>query len=383
MGINTSWCVMQAYFEENTYKSLPNAMVILPFVGTIGMVFLNLMGAPAQILNSRIGCKFTLAIGTLCKGLGLIIAGWCNEPWQLILAQSVVFGIGASISYVVAMSSTPPWFKKRRSLAIGIVASGSGVGGVIFPLIMQPMNAKLGPAWTYRILGFVVLALDSLATVLIRERDAPKTRVHKGFRDIFHFDVIKDVNFVLFCVGSVIGLLGYFVPYFFLPSYASYIGLSDAQGSALIAVSSACNFFGRVLIGYIADRIGKINTNVIFTVLGGLSCFLIWTFAWDYGTLMAFAAVFGLTCCSYFALLSPITMALVGAERFPSALSFLLLTNIISVFGPNIASAVEQGVGQTNPYFSYKMFGGVCYILGAIVLIILKFRLDRRPWAVV
>ncbi|ORX53053.1 MFS general substrate transporter [Hesseltinella vesiculosa] len=392
--------VMQAYFLQHGFGNASNAAIQLPFVGTVGMVFLNLMGAPAQILQSMVGVKWTLLIGTILKALGLIIAGFAKETWQLIICQGIIFGSGASITYCIAMAVAPAWFRKRRALAIGIIgkdpkkkighafscflfkASGSGIGGVAMPLMMQAINSTLGPSWSYRILGFMVLVLDLMATMLIREKNPSKERKRKRLSDIFHFDVLKDANYVIYSVASVIGLLGYFVPYFYLPSYAGHIGLTSQQGSVLVAVASACNFFGRCLMGYVADYIGKLNTNLIVTIIGGLSSLLIWTFAYDYGTLMAYAVVFGLTCASYFCLLSPIVVQLVGLDRYPSALSFLLLTNVISVFGPNIASAVEQSVGASNPYFSYKMFAGVTYLVNAVLLVILKFRLDRRPWAI-
>ncbi|CAO3631966.1 unnamed protein product [Cunninghamella blakesleeana] len=372
---------MQAHLQNNEFKDIPNVNLILPFVGTVGMVFLNLCGPFAQIITSHFGPRATLILGTLCKGLGLIIAGWGSQPWHLIICQGILFGAGASFTYVTAMAVAPQWFVKKRSFAISVVTTGSGVGGIIMPLIMNASLSNLNWEWTYRILGFICLGLDSLASVLIREKVIVKPRIKKSLGDIIHLNVLKDVNYCIFCIGSVIGLLGYFVPYFFLPSYADYIGLLPKEGANLITVASACNFFGRLFAGISAQKIGMINTNIIFTILGGLSSLLIWTFAYNYGVLMAYAVVFGLFCGSYFALLSPITAALVGMERYPTALSLLLITNVISVFGPNIASAIESSVTTSPAYFSYKMFAGVTYLVGAFFLIILKFRLNRNPLA--
>ncbi|KAG1506010.1 hypothetical protein G6F47_010929 [Rhizopus delemar] len=78
--------------------------------------------------------------------------------------------------------------------------------------------------------------------------------------------------------------------------------------------------------------------------------------------------------------MSNISANLLGMAKFPSGLSFLLLINIVSVFGPNISSAIETGV-SSEPYFSYKMFTGVAYLLGSLILIVLKLRLDRNPLA--
>jgi hypothetical protein len=60
------------------------------------------MGPVAQIISSRFGSRATLMLGTLCKSLGLIIAGWGKEPWQLIICQGLIFGSGCSFTYVVS-----------------------------------------------------------------------------------------------------------------------------------------------------------------------------------------------------------------------------------------------------------------------------------------
>ena len=52
----------------------------------------------------------------------------------------------------------------------------------------------------------------------------------------------------------------------------------------------------------IGDRIGRLNANIIFTFGTCLSSFLVWTFAFDFPVLIAFAVLFGLFCGSYFAM---------------------------------------------------------------------------------
>ncbi|KAI8072262.1 major facilitator superfamily domain-containing protein [Gilbertella persicaria] len=378
-GTITSWGVMQDYYEQHLFNNTPNAALNLSFVGTIAMVCMNSASPIVQICVSVFGIRAVLITGTLFIGIGLEMAGFATQIWHLYLTQGVVFGIGASCIYVAIMGVAPQWFTKRRGLALGLVASGSGIGGLIIPFVMTPVNQRLGPGWTYRILGFVCLFCDILACITVRQR-IPSTKARKRLSQIIDFSVFKNANFVLFTIASNIGLFGYFIPYFFLPSYATYIGLSDTEGSALVAVSAAGNFIGRIICGFLADRFGKVNTNLLFTFISSLSCLLIWTFSSSYGSLMAFSVVFGLTSGSFFALISPLTAYILGPELFPSGLSLLLLSNVIPVFGSNIASAVESGV-DASPFFSYKMFAGVAYLVGAFVLLILKLKLNRNPFA--
>ncbi|KAG1073344.1 hypothetical protein G6F42_025821 [Rhizopus arrhizus] len=95
---------------------------------------------------------------------------------------------------------------------------------------------------------------------------------------------------------------------------------------------------------------------------------------------MGFAVVFGFGCGSYVTLMSPISASLLGMEKLASGLSLLMFLNMFPVFGANIASAIETGVNSA-PFFSYKMFSGVAWLLGTLLLIILKFRINKNPFA--
>ncbi|EPB89705.1 hypothetical protein HMPREF1544_03505 [Mucor circinelloides 1006PhL] len=370
--------VMQDYFHQNMFSDNPKALVDLSFVGTLALVFINASSPVVQYFVARFGLRPVMIVGTLFITIALEMAGFASQIWHLYLTQGILFGIGASCMYGTVMAVTPQWFTKNRGIALGIVAGGSGIGGLVVPFIVTPLNRNLGPGWTYRILGFICLFCDIIACIFVKERIVRK-KEKKRFSQIIDFGVLKNVNFLIFSVASDVGLFGYFVPFFFLPADATYLGLSDSQGSSLIAVCSAMNFLGRLAAGAFADRAGRINSNITFTLLTAISCLLIWTFAFDYGSLMGFAAVFGFGCGSYFALMSPIAASLLGMEKFPSGLSLLLFLNMIPVFGSNIASAIETGV-SSEPFFSYKMFAGVSWLVGAVLLIFLKFKINKNPF---
>lgn len=129
-----------------------------------------------------------------------------------------------------------------------------------------------------------------------------------------------------------------------------------------------------------ADRAGRINSNITFTLLSTISCFFIWTFAFDYGSLIGFAVVFGLGCGSYVSLMSPISASLLGMEKLASGLSLLMFLNMFPVFGTNISSAIEAGV-SSQPFLTYKLFSGAAWLLGTLLLVLLKFRINRNPFA--
>ncbi|GAA5808186.1 hypothetical protein MFLAVUS_001571 [Mucor flavus] len=353
----TSFGIMQDHYDMTMFRdSVPNSQFQLSFVGTILEVCVNLMGPLAQIIASRFGSTTVLILGTLMSVLGLELAGFSSQT---------------------AMSIAPLWFDKKRGLALGIASGGSGIGGLFLPFVITPLNSNLGAAWTYRILGFICLGCNIIACITIREKKSSvKPKGARTLKTIFRLDVLQDTNFLLWCLASVIGLMGYFVPYFFLPAYATYLGLSATQGSTLIAVMSAANFIGRVLVGTIGDRIGRLNANIIFTFGSAFSNLFIWTFAHSFGVLVAYSVLFGLFCGAYFAMMTPITAAILTPDQYSTGVSTILLFNIISIFGISISSAIETK-STAEPYFVYKMFTGVVYLVSAILLVLLKFKMKK------
>lgn len=175
--------------------------------------------------------------------------------------------------YAPIFSATAQWFSKRRGIALGIVASGSPIGGLIFPFIATAVNKAMGFAWTYRILGCICLFLDVLACIFVKERVKYATDKKKRF----DLQVLKNKNFLFFVIASDVMLVGYFVPIFCLPgklclktrgrgilnrcmysklihvykANATHLGLTDSQGSSCVVVVCAMSFFGRLIAGYI------------------------------------------------------------------------------------------------------------------------------------
>jgi hypothetical protein len=77
-------------------------------------------------------------------------------------------------------------------------------------------------------------------------------------------------------------------------------------------------------------------------------------------------------------IVSPITLDIVGIDRFSTALSMLLMSNIFSVFGPSIASGIQVQVD--NPFLVYKIFTGFTYVLGGLILLALKIKMTKGLW---
>ena len=112
-------------------------------------------------------------IGSFLHVFGLMMASISTEYYQFLLSQAVCSSIGASMVFYPAFSAIVTWFYKKRALAIGIAASGSSLGGVIFPIMVQRLVVEVGFGWTMRICAFLILGLLVITNLFIKSRIPP------------------------------------------------------------------------------------------------------------------------------------------------------------------------------------------------------------------
>lgn len=370
-GTASIWGVFSNAYATTILKDKASTIELMG-VGSTLIVCLNLF-TPISPLLAPLGARAVMFIGSTLMSLGIILAGFSTEVWHLYLTQGVLFGIGSSLVYMSVVAVIPQWFTTRRGAAMGISSAGSGFGGLALSPMVSSLIEKYGLPWTYRIVGLMAFGICMLSSCLMRTRLPPgigKQPVRSPIKPA----MLKEVNFVIMLFGVVISLTGYLIPLFYMPKYCASYGITPAQSSNIVGVACAMNAVGRLVLGYFADRIGRLNMYVIVSTCAGLFCMLLWPFAKTYETMMAFAVLFGLTCGIYYALAPPITLAVVGPEQVSSGLSILFLASAISGTGPPIASAIQQST-PGGGYIGVQMFSGAVYIFGSLICVLLKWKM--------
>ena len=81
-----------------------------------------------------------------------------------------------SFCFMVVSTVPAQYFNKKRGVANGLVYAGGGLGGAVISFCMNGLLGRLGPAWTFRVLGALTFVTALPAAWMIRER-APVRRV--------------------------------------------------------------------------------------------------------------------------------------------------------------------------------------------------------------
>lgn len=180
----------------------------------------------------KYGTQITLGVGILLETAGLLGASFASKIWHLFLSQGLAFGFGMGFLFVASVGVVPQWFSKKRSFANSIATAGSGIGGLIYSLGTNAMIQSVGLGWAFRILAIVAFAVNTICTLLIKDRNKAVGSIQAAF----DFSLLKRVEYQLLLAWGFFSMLGYIVLLFSLPSYARAIGLTASQGSVIGAL---------------------------------------------------------------------------------------------------------------------------------------------------
>lgn len=248
-----------------------------------------LIAPVVTVLTRRFGVHPTMVAGLVFQSSGFTAASFATRIWQLHLTQGVLIGCGIGFLYVPSLPILSQWFVRRRSLANGISAAGSGVGGAAFAWGTEATIQHLDIAWALRITGIIAFAANAAAIMVIRDRNGAVRPSQLGFDT----QLLRRYDVILLLAWVFVSMLGYIVVLFSLPDFALSIGLTRAQATNVIGLLNVGVAVGRPIIGILSDRWSRIDTAAVLTLLCGLSCFTFWLPATSFGLTVFFAIICG------------------------------------------------------------------------------------------
>jgi MFS family permease len=225
-------------------------------------------------------------------------------------------------------------------------------------------SSSLGFGWTVRILAFMMTAILGLSCSAIRARLPPR----KG--QFFILSAFKEFRFLSLVGSMFLIMMGTFIPFFYLPSFAVSHGMSQLLASYLVAILNGASFFGRVVPGILADKFGRLNGLCAAAMASGILA-LCWQKVTTNPSIIVFAVLYGF--CSG-AIVSLMSAAMAQVPESPRDIGTYLgmgmfCVSFASLIGPPINGAL---ITHYHGFTQVTIFSGVVIIAGSFCILIVK-----------
>ncbi|KAF9065349.1 major facilitator superfamily domain-containing protein [Rhodocollybia butyracea] len=243
--------------------------------------------------------KTAMILGiTLCVS-GLTGAAFSTKNWHLIITQGIMYSLGGSLLYFPMSTYLFEWFSQRRGIANGVMYSGTGVGGVVTPFIVENLLGKYGRRTTLLSLAVAFLVFTVPCLPFIKPR-VPVAQVVE-VRSINTAFLTYSSFWILFIANLFQGLAN-FLPSLYLPTFASDLNLGTTSGSLALSLINGASVPGLIFLGWLSDLF-DVRWSILLSSLGSaMSVFLLWGFAETLLPLLMFACAYGFLAPSWSAL---------------------------------------------------------------------------------
>ncbi|XP_063225633.1 monocarboxylate transporter 7 isoform X2 [Bacillus rossius redtenbacheri] len=174
--------------------------------------------------------------------------------------------------------------------------------------------------------------------------------------------LLKDPVFMLISISNLFGMMGLYVPFFYLVDAAIKDGIDPSAASFLLSIIGITNTIGRVVCGYIADFpwMDSLLLNNICLLLSTVAVAST-PFCTTYTTYMIMAIFFGIAISGYISLTSIILVDLLGLDKLTNAFGLLILfRGAAAIVGTPLAGAVFDA---TQSYSLSFLIAGLFFLV--------------------
>ncbi|KAK4542412.1 hypothetical protein LTR36_006869 [Oleoguttula mirabilis] len=418
-----SWGWVNTY---GTYSSFYNQhllpgkdLLLLNLIGaTQSAMVLALSGVVGRLLDAGYRLRL-LVTGTILLSLGTFLLSVVNGGghrgegnYGLIwLTQGFISGLGMGCFFVSSSQIVATWFKKRKGFAIGVVASGASVAGLILPILTKFLITEVGFNNAVRYVATVITATSILAVFIARPNPMQRYRKPPKWSDIRVFvdkDALKNASYCWFTAAICFLFLGFYAVFFTLEEWAAHEGLGyrgetpsgfdiglthEVKKDAirtfyLLSIMNGASTIGRLGSSYLCDHFGALNVHAIVTAVASLLILAVWTTARTVPAAIAFVVAFGIFSGSVIGL-PPASVAFILGTHDAEAQAKLgqwtgmmyTASAIFALTGPVIAGHLISRYDRN--FLTVQLWSGACLLLSACcmgIAIFYRKRTSARQW---
>ncbi len=339
----------------------------------IGPVF----GFLAGWIIDRFGPRRLMLAGIVMGGIALIGLSRMTSLWQLYLFymfNALGYMCGGPLPNQVLISR---WFDKARGKAMGIAYLGIGVGGMLVPQVARWLNVNFGWHDALMTLGILMVAIAFPMAWFVKENPdgAAAMAKHEDVPKIPFRNILKSWPFYLLVIGSMCSIGAVAGTSQNLKLFFS-IDLKYTQESAanVLSIVLGASIVGRLVMGWLADRIQKKYVMILIYALVALSIPLLY-FASTPGVIYVFAFIFGVALGGDYMIIPLMAAELFGVKVMGRVMGLVITADGLSeAFAPMLAAWLRDKSGSYANGFAALI---VLAVVGTIAVSLLPKKTEK------
>lgn len=382
-GIQFSFGVFMPAISAET--GWDRASLSLPY--SLYVFVYSALGVVTGRCTDRWGPRLVITVGGCLLGTGIVLTSQVHALWQLYLFFGLVAASGMSAAFVPCNATVVRWFTRQRGLALSITSSGASFGNFLVPPLTAALITTYGWRTTYLLLGVIGTIVICVCAVFV-VRDPEKMGLSPDGQmpeepllpSVSSPSITLSEEWTLssarrtaafWLLNAIFTLtwLVVFLPMVHIVPFAVDLGIPQIRAAMTISVIGIAGFAGRLSMGPISDRLGRIPTLGLCLLLQALS-FLGFAHSTGLTSLYPAAAVFGVSYGGATTLFPAIVGDFFGRLAVGAIVGFIFaLAGSTAAFGPLVAGYIYDATGQYSAAF---VLSAVLNLAGLVLLLFLK-----------
>lgn len=242
-------------------------------------------------LQEKWGLRKLIMIAGLALGIGLVLSSQVSSLLMLYLLAGVVVGYADGTAYITSLSNLIKWFPERKGLISGISVSSYGTGSLIFKYVNGNLINSVGVSQAFLYWGLIVAILVVIGACLIHKAPEQDT-VHETISHDYTTREMLGTKqvYLLFIMLFTSCMSGLYLIGMVKDIGVQLVGLSAATAANAVAIVAVFNTVGRIILGPLSDKIGRLKIVTATFVVMAMSVFVLSFVDLNYGIYLACVA---------------------------------------------------------------------------------------------
>ena len=358
------------FFYDFWFKEYGWSRATITSGNAFAKIFVGCFGFLAGWLIDRYGPRRLMLSGILMGGIALIGLSQVTALWQFYL-----FYIFNALGYMCGgplpnQVLTARWFSTSRGKAMGFAYLGVGIGGMLVPQIAKWLNVNFGWHQALLILGLLMIAVAFPMAWIVKENppvDEATVKVETPKPPLA--PMLKSWKFFLLAIGSMCSIGAVSGTSQNLKLFLSLdLKYTQSQAANIISLVLLSSIAGRILMGWLADRIPKKYVMIlIYTIVA--SAIPILFVSNEPGMIYLFAFLFGIGLGGDYMIIPLMAAELFGVRVMDRILGLVLTSDgIAEALSPMLVGWLRDKSGSYANSFSVLIILAIIGIVSVAFL---------------